>query len=111
MPTLPPFDQEAMDRRFVWEAFRLQEEGHITSFRELAAQLGAGSSLLSQIEAGKYHANQRLLYELARLYPMTDVQWILLGEAGTQRPEPEGWPVRKRGRVWPKKTDTAAVTD
>ncbi|MCC3156472.1 hypothetical protein LJ737_04440 [Hymenobacter sp. 15J16-1T3B] len=101
--TLPPFDQVAMDRRFVWEVQRLLDEGVISSFRELAAKMEVNPSLLSLIERGTNHANQRLLYELHRHCPVANVPWVLLGEAATGRPEPAGWPKRQRGRPWPQK--------
>jgi|GEM_PF-2107795 len=97
-PVLPEFDQEAMDRRFVAEVHRLFEVGAFASFREFTTTLDVQPSLLSQVEAGRYHCNQRMLYNMKRHYPVSDVDWVLFGSALTGRPEPVHLLQRQRGR-------------
>jgi DNA-binding XRE family transcriptional regulator len=98
MNSLPAFEFAALDLRFLTEADRLLRAGAISSYRELAEQLDIHPSTFSQIEAGKYHCNVRMLYLLASFHPEADTDWILFGEARTGRPEPTAPPKRERGR-------------
>jgi len=101
---LPDFDQAATDRRFLTELDRLLQTGAFSSYRELALQLDISPGLFAAIEAGRYHCNLKLLYELTRHYPAADLSFILYGAAAGNRPEPTGVPVRERGRRWTNAT-------
>ncbi|GAA3940783.1 hypothetical protein [Hymenobacter algoricola] len=103
---LPEFDQEAMDRRFVAEVHRLFEVGVFSTFREFLDAIAAHPSLLSNIESGKNHCNQRMLYNLLRQYPAADVNWVLFGAALTGRAEPVRTLQRQRGRPVEKGVST-----
>jgi hypothetical protein len=95
---LPEFDQTLMDRRFIAEVHRLFEIGAFATFREFTDALGVLPALLSSIESGKYHCNQKLLYNMLRQYPQADILWVLLGSATNGRPEPVRTLQRQRGR-------------
>jgi len=76
----------------------LIEQGYFTSYRELATQLGVQHNTITEIGKGRYYCNLKLIYQAAALYPELDILWVVLGEAGTGRPDPTQLPVRERGR-------------
>lgn len=94
--TLPPFDQDAVDRRFLDEVYRLHAAGAIPTFRELASNLQAQDSIIPMIESGRYHCNVKLLYLLDAHYDI-DLLYILRGE-GSESRTPVPRPVLSVGR-------------
>jgi hypothetical protein len=108
MAVLPEFDQVAMDRRFLTEIDRLHADGAFSSYRELATQLEAQFSFRTLVEAGRYHCNLRLLYNLKRYYPQTDLVFVLEGGHAAGRPEPTGFPPSpKRGAPFARNAPVA----
>lgn len=87
-----------MDRRFIAEVHRLHEIGAFASFSEFIKTMDAMDALLSAIEKGRYHCNHKLLYNMLRNYPEADINWVLLGSAVFDRPEPTAPLPRHRGR-------------
>ena len=73
--------------------------GQTADFRARVEKGETLESLLSQVENGRYHCNQKLLYNLVRHYPAADVLWVLQGAAATGRPEPTVLLARQRRRA------------
>lgn len=80
-----PFDQAAVDRRFLEEVYRLHAVGAFATFSELASTLHSHRGLISEIEAGRYHCNLKLLYLLHTAH-QADVLYVLTGESPQPRP-------------------------
>jgi hypothetical protein len=92
-----PFDQAAVDRRFLEEVYRLHAAGAFATFSELAGVLQSHRGLISEVEAGRYHCNLKLLYLLHAAYQV-DVLFILTGAGAAQRPPASPRPQRAAGR-------------
>jgi DNA-binding XRE family transcriptional regulator len=95
---LPPFDQADLDLRFLAEADRLLREGAASSYTDLAKRMGVRTGLFSEIEAGRYHCNLKLLYALAQHFPEADVNFIFFGPVSSDQHQPTQAPARPLGR-------------
>jgi hypothetical protein len=92
---LPPFDQAALDRRFLTELARLLDADTFASYAAWAAAVGASANYVAAIAGGRYHCSLKLLYNTLRAYPATNYTYVLFGDG---RPEPVSAPRRQRGR-------------
>lgn len=81
---LLPFDQAAVDRRFLEELYRLHAAGAFATFSEVARTLQSHRGLISEIEAGRYHCNLKLLYLLQAAY-QADALYVLTGKSSKPR--------------------------
>jgi DNA-binding XRE family transcriptional regulator len=81
----PPFDQTAIDRRFLEEVYRLHAAGAFTTFTELASALQVHRGIISEIESERYHCNLKLFYLLQATY-QADARYILTGHSDQLRP-------------------------
>lgn len=81
----PSFDQTAVDRRFLEEVYRLHAAKAFDTFSELATVLQTHRGIVSEIEAGRYHCNLKLLYLLHTAYQV-DVLYLLTGQSDHVRP-------------------------
>jgi hypothetical protein len=95
MPT--PFDQIAVDRRFLEEVYRLHAAGAFATFTELASTLQTHRGIISEIESGRYHCNLKLLYLLQATY-QADALYILTGQSDQARPAAVARPAVSAGR-------------
>lgn len=81
----PSFDQAAVDRRFLEEVYRLHAAKAFATFTELAKVLQTHRGIISELEAGRYHCNLKLLYLLYTAYQI-DVMYVLTGQSDRVRP-------------------------
>jgi hypothetical protein len=79
------FDQAAVDRRFLEEVYRLHAAKAFATFTELAKVLQTHRGIISELEAGRYHCNLKLLYLLHAAYQV-DVMYVLTGQSERARP-------------------------
>jgi hypothetical protein len=93
----PSFDQAAVDRRFLEEVYRLHAAKAFTTFTELAKVLQTHRGIISELEAGRYHCNLKLLYLLHVAYQV-DVIYVLTGQSDQLRPPGAARPVVSVGR-------------
>lgn len=84
-PLVLQFDQSEVDARFLEEVYRLRTEGAFNTFTELAQKLQAHRSIISDIEAGRYHCNLKLLYMLDACYDV-DLLYIIRSDGSPSRP-------------------------
>lgn len=91
------FDQAAVDRRFLEEVYRLHAAKAFATFTELAAVLQTHRGIVSELEAGRYHCNLKLLYLLHAAYQV-DVMYILTGQGEQARPPAAARPDVSAGR-------------
>jgi DNA-binding XRE family transcriptional regulator len=98
-----PFDQAAVDQRFLEEVYRLHAAGAFATFTELAQVLHVHRGFLSELEAGRYHCNLKLLYLLHAAYQV-DVLYVLTGQSAQPRPPALPRPVVRAGRPAQGKT-------
>jgi hypothetical protein len=97
------FDQAAVDRRFLEEVYRLHAAQAFATFTELAQVLQAHRGIISELEAGRYHCNLKLLYLLHAAYQV-DVLYVLTGQSAQPRPPALPRPVVRAGRPDRRKT-------
>ena len=97
--SLPAFDQNQVDKRFLTELDRLLQAGAFATYREWAEAVGVAESTVNGIASGRYHCNLKLLYGTVRAFTGCDVGFVLFGSAVYARPEPTEAPLRKKGRV------------
>jgi hypothetical protein len=93
----PPFDQAAVDQRFLEEVYRLHAAKAFATFTELAKVLQTHRGIISELEAGRYHCNLKLLYLLHTTYKI-DVMYVLTGQGSQARPVAVARPVVSAGR-------------
>jgi hypothetical protein len=93
----PPFDQSAVDRRFLEEVYRLHAAGAFATFTELASALQTHRGIISELESGRYHCNLKLLYLLHSAYQI-DVMYVLTGQSDQARPAAVARPAVSAGR-------------
>jgi len=93
----PSFDQAAVDRRFLEEVYRLHAAKAFATFTELAKVLQTHRGIVSELEAGRYHCNLKLLYLLHAAYQV-DVMYILTGQGEQARPTATARPAVSAGR-------------
>lgn len=91
------FDQAAVDRRFLEEVYRLHAAKAFTTFTELAKVLQTHRGIISELEAGRYHCNLKLLYLLHATYHI-DVLYVLTGQSDKERPPVAERPAVSAGR-------------
>ena len=94
---LTAFDQLAVDRRFLEEVYRLHAAKAFATFSELAGVLQSHRGIISELEAGRYHASLKLLYLLHAAYQV-DVLYVLTGQSEQPRPPTAGRPAVSAGR-------------
>ncbi|WP_151086851.1 hypothetical protein [Hymenobacter baengnokdamensis] len=92
-----PFDQAAVDHRFLEEVYRLHAAQAFATFTELATVLQTHRGIVSEIEAGRYHCNLKLLYLLHAAYQV-DVMYVLTGQGDPARPPAPTRPDVSAGR-------------
>jgi hypothetical protein len=92
-----PFDQSAVDRRFLEEVYRLHAAGSFATFTELAKVLQTHRGIISEVESGRYHCNLKLLYLLHTAYHI-DVMYVLTGHGDQARPAAVTRPAVSAGR-------------
>jgi hypothetical protein len=93
----PSFDQAAVDRRFLEEVYRLHAAKAFATFTELAKVLQTHRGIVSELEAGRYHCNLKLLYLLHAAYQV-DVLYVLTGQGAPGRPAAAARPAVSPGR-------------
>jgi hypothetical protein len=93
----PSFDQAAVDRRFLEEVYRLHAAKAFATFTELAGVLQTHRGIISELEAGRYHCNLKLLYLLQATYQV-DALYILTGQSNQVRPLAAVRPIVSAGR-------------
>jgi hypothetical protein len=93
----PAFDQAAVDRRFLEEVYRLHAAKAFATFTELAKVLQTHRGIISELEAGRYHCNLKLLYLLHAAYQV-DVMYVLTGQGAPMRPAAAVRPAVAPGR-------------
>jgi hypothetical protein len=91
------FDQAAVDRRFLEEVYRLHAAKAFATFTELAKTLQTHRGIISELEAGRYHCNLKLLYLLHMAYQV-DVMYVLTGQGDPTRPAAAARPAVSPGR-------------
>lgn len=91
------FDQAAVDRRFLEEIYRLHTQKAFATFTELAKVLQTHRGIISELEAGRYHCNLKLLYLLHAAYQV-DVMYVLTGQSTQARPAVVARPEVSAGR-------------
>jgi hypothetical protein len=91
------FDQAAVDRRFLEEVYRLHAAKAFATFSELAQVLQTHRGIISELEAGRYHCNLKLLYLLHAAYQV-DVMYVLTGQSERPRPPAVARPAVSPGR-------------
>ncbi|MGI4736480.1 MAG: hypothetical protein ACRYG7_14995 [Janthinobacterium lividum] len=99
----PSFDQAAVDRRFLEEVYRLHAAKAFATFTELAKVLQAHRGIISELEAGRYRCNLKLLYLLQAAYQV-DALYILTGQSDQVRPPAATRPVMSAGRPGQQKS-------
>jgi hypothetical protein len=93
----PSFDQAAVDQRFLEEVYRLHAAKAFATFTELATVLQTHRGIVSELEAGRYHCNLKLLYLLQAAYQV-DALYILTGQSNKVRPPAAARPDVSVGR-------------
>jgi hypothetical protein len=93
----PSFDQAAVNRRFLEEVYRLHAAKAFATFTELAKVLQTHRGIVSELEAGRYHCNLKLLYLLHAAYQV-DVLYVLTGQSAHPRPPAVPRPEMRVGR-------------
>jgi hypothetical protein len=91
------FDQAAVDQRFLEEVYRLHATKAFATFTELAKVLQTHRGIISELEAGRYHCNLKLLYLLHAAYQV-DVMYVLTGQSNQARPAAATRPAVSAGR-------------
>jgi len=92
-----PFDQAAVDQRFLEEVYRLHAAKAFATFTELAKVLQTHRGIISELETGRYHCNLKLLYLLHAAY-QSDVMYVLTGQGSQERAPAPARPDVSAGR-------------